>query len=429
MKITTVFPRPDKQDKGYGYRIPALNVLNDGRLIACCDERVYTARDNPNRIDKIVAFSEDDGATWSDQIYAVQEHGTSQQNASAALDPSLLVDGDTVYMIYCHTPAKIFILNNKKGLGLTSDGDIIVVNSSNQYVLKNNALYLDGVKTDYLVDGDGNVTKDGEYVCNIYTGDGEFNEYGTSYLMMAVSHDGGKTWDKPRHLNHEVKKPYMHFIGPGPGIGIKLKYGEKKGRLVFPVYYSTLNWPLMMSCAIIYSDDQGKSWNLGETPNNARSFMQRTFPKFIPNGNCLTESQVVELKDGTLVDFMRNHSSKRCIARATSKDGGETWGDFSFLDDVTNPICQVSAISFDYKGSEIVALCCAHEKKIRKRGIIRLSTDGGKTFPYSYKITDEDFVYSSMAVTNDTLHVLYEPTMSHSRIDIASIAIKEILNY
>ncbi len=427
MQITTVFPRPEMQDKDYGYRIPALNVLADGRLIACCDERFFTAGDNPNRIDKVVSFSSDNGKTWSEQVYAVVEHGSSKLNASAAIDPSILVDGETIYMIYCHTPAKIFILNNKKGLGLTKDGNIIVTDGKTEYQLKDNALFLGETKTKYDVDDDGNISVDGEYICNIYTGDGNLNEYGTSYLMMAVSHDSGKTWAKPIYLSSQVKKPFMRFIGPGPGIGIKLQYGEKKGRLIFPIYYSTLNWPLMMSCAVIYSDDQGKTWTLGETPNNARNWFQKTFPKFIPNGNCLTESQVVELKDGTLVDYMRNHTSKRCIASAKSYDGGETWTDFKFHTDIPNPICQVSAISFDYKGQEIVAVCCAHEKKARKKGVIRLSTDGGNTFPYSYQITDGDFVYSSMAVTDNTLHVLYEPTTEHSRIDFVSIPLDKIL--
>ncbi len=429
MNTITVFPRKELQSKGYGYRIPSLAVLKDGSLIACADERVDTIRDNPNRIDKVVTFSSDGGKTWSPQIYAVREHGTKKENASAALDPSLLVDGDTVYMIYCHTPAKTFILNNKKGLGVTKDNDYIVTNGKTKYALKDGALYLDGKKTEYLVNEDGDVSKDGSYICNIYIGDGAFNEYATSFLMLAVSHDSGKTWDKPICLNNQVKAPNMCFIGPGPGVGIKLQYGEKKGRLVFPIYYSTGNWPLMMTCAMIYSDDGGKTWTRGATPNDLRSWMQRTFPNFIPNTHCLTENQVVERKDGSLVVFMRNHTPKRCIASAVSKDGGETWQDLKWHEDITNPICQVSAISFDYKGQEVIAVCCAHEKTCRKKGIIRLSVDGGETFPYSYVITEDEFVYSSMAVTDETLHVLYEPTMQHTHIDFVSIPLSEIFKF
>ncbi len=431
MNTVTVFPRPEMADKGYGYRIPSLAVLKDGSLIACADERVDTPRDNPNRIDKIVTFSKDGGATWTPQVYAVQEHGTTMQNASAGLDPSMLVDGDTIYMIYVHTPAKIFILNNKKGTGLSAKGEQIVVRGNEQYVSKDGALYLNGAKTAYLINEDGDVSKDGAYVCNIYIDDGEFVEYGTSYLMMCVSHDSGKTWSKPVCLNNQVKEDYMCFIGPGPGIGIKLQYGDKKGRLVFPIYYSTRNWPLMMSCAMIYSDDNGATWTRGATPNDARNFFQRAFPRFIPNSCCLTENQVIEKRDGTLVVFMRNHTPKRCIASAKSTDGGESWHDFKFHEDISNPICQVSAISFDYQGQEVVAVCCAHEKKARKKGVVRLSLDGGETFPqeYSYVITEGEFVYSSMAVTGDMLHVLYEPTTEHTHIDFVSIPVKEILKF
>ncbi len=429
MSTVTVFPRPEFVDKKYGYRIPSLAVLNDGRLIACADERVDTARDNPNRIDKVVAFSSDGGATWSPQTYAVREHGTCKENASAGLDPSMLVDGETIYMIYVHTPAKTFILNNKKGLGVTLDNKPIIVKGEEEYLLIDGALYLGDAKTDYLVNEDGDVTLDGSYVCNIYTGDGELNEYQTSYLMMAISHDSGATWDKPINLNSQVKAPHMCFIGPGPGIGIKLQHGEHKGRLVFPIYYSTRNWPLMMSCAMIYSDDNGKSWHRGATPNDARGFFQRTFPRFIPNSNCLTENQVIEKQDGTLIVYMRNHSARRCVACAQSTDGGESWHDLKWLKDIPNPICQVSAISFEYQGREVIALCCAHQKKARKNGIVRMSIDGGESFPYSYVVTEGDFVYSSMAVIGDTLHVLYEPTIEHTRIDFTSIPIKEILKF
>ena len=84
------------------YRIPSIIKTNKGTLIASADERFFTCRDNPNRIDKVVRRSEDNGLTWQEQIVAVEEVGDSMNDASAAIDPCMLYDSntDTVFMIY-----------------------------------------------------------------------------------------------------------------------------------------------------------------------------------------------------------------------------------------------------------------------------------------------------------------------------------------
>ena len=107
------------------YRIPSLVVTNDGTLVACADERFFTAADNPNRIDKVVRISEDNGETWSEQITAVKMQGKDKQHSSAAIDPALLYDGetDTIFMLYSMTPAGIGILNCAKGSGFDTSKD------------------------------------------------------------------------------------------------------------------------------------------------------------------------------------------------------------------------------------------------------------------------------------------------------------------
>ena len=54
------------------YRIPSVVCTKDGTLVAACDERFFTAADNPNRIDKVVRISTDGGKSWSEQITAVK---------------------------------------------------------------------------------------------------------------------------------------------------------------------------------------------------------------------------------------------------------------------------------------------------------------------------------------------------------------------
>ena len=61
------------------YRIPAMVVTKSGTIIAAADERIYGGGDNPNRIDKIVRVSKDNGKTWSEKIVVVKEVGKSKK--------------------------------------------------------------------------------------------------------------------------------------------------------------------------------------------------------------------------------------------------------------------------------------------------------------------------------------------------------------
>lgn len=83
--------------------------------------------------------------------------------------------------------------------------------------------------------------------------------------MVTYSDDDGQTWSKPENINHQVKEEWMRFIGTGPGVGIQLK----NGRLVFPIYYTNAHGK--QNSAVIYSDDNGKNWTRGESPNDGRN--------------------------------------------------------------------------------------------------------------------------------------------------------------
>ena len=62
---------------------------------------------------------------------------------------------------------------------------------------------------------------------------------------------------------------------------------------------------------MIYSDDHGETWALGGTPALPGS------------AGMMSESQVIELPDGSLMLFARNDTDQ--IASAVSTDGGSTW--------------------------------------------------------------------------------------------------------
>lgn len=406
------------------YRIPSIVKTNDGSLVASADERYFTASDNPNRIDKVVRISKDGGFTWEKQITAVATLGKDKLHSSAAIDPATLYDheSDTIFMLYSFTPAGIGILNCNKGSGL-KDGKQIVTKGLCKYLLDNGELTHKGKGTGIKVDEEGNLSSGG----NIYTATAPYTAYGTSYLMLVKSNDGGNTWSAPVCLDSMVKGKRMHFIGAGPANGIKVKNGKYKGRLIFPVYYGLGKLPMSLTCAAIWSDDGGKTWEMGATPEISGRFPKKN-PLTIPDPLMTTESQVIELPNGDIAVYMRNHNRKRRILRALSRDGGATWEKPIFIEDLPHCICQITAISFEYEGKFMVACINASDTKKRANGKIKISLDEGLTFPYSYTITDGEFVYSSAVyLGNGDVAILYEDNTKHEDIKFTVINVKEII--
>ena len=147
----------------------------------------------------------------------------------------------------------------------------------------------------------------------------------------------------------------------------------------------------------------------------------------------MTESQIVQLNDGRLVQFMRNTSfldadrDYGVVQYAISEDYGETWGQV-YDTDIREPYCQLSAITvqadLDGKGSkEYIAISNAsgneystktlpHDtKKSRKVGHIRLCEIKGDELNVKYDKTIDDggFAYSSLVQIDDNhLGIVYE---------------------
>lgn len=328
------------------YRIPAIVTTKNGVTIACADARYCSAADNPNRIDKVVRRSTDSGETWGEYIMVVEEQGTELLESSAAIDPILTYNPETnrVFMHYSHTPAGIGIRNCQKNIG----------------------------------------------------------EENTSSLMMCYSDDDGLTWTGPINLNYQVKTDYMYFIGVCPGSGITLTKGQYKGRVIVPIYYGTTIGASSLSCCALYSDDNGETWKLGDTPNNSRIIRGKQGSHFdITHADCLTESQAIEQEDGTLKMFMRNHDDARLTATVYSRDGGETWSDFKLDEALPQPICQMSVIKLEGTEKPTVIFANPASKKNRDMGTLRLSEDDGETWPYSRLLTEGMFMYSSLTQLPD----------------------------
>ena len=73
------------KDGYYSYRIPALVVSKQGTLLAFCEGRKESTRDDGN-IDTLVKRSTDNGQTWSRQQVIWHEQGNTCGNPCAVID-------------------------------------------------------------------------------------------------------------------------------------------------------------------------------------------------------------------------------------------------------------------------------------------------------------------------------------------------------
>lgn len=397
------------------YRIPSLITTSKGTLIAAIDARVDRAGDNPNNIDKCIRRSTDGGETW-EEIQVLVDYPGRGDDGAAACDPAMLYDEDThtIWMIFNHTPAGIGLRASKPGKGFDEKGNrILYGESGNCFTLDKDGFVYDaqGNKTDITVDKKGAVWKDGNILGNIYLKEGYLIEARTSFLQAIKSEDDGLTWSDPIDLNPQVKEEWMGFIGAGPGRGIQIKKGKYTGRLVFPIYYT--NEEGYMSCCVIYSDDHGNTWHRGKSPNDGRIWEgEELDSKTLQIYEAmLTESQVIELDNGDLKVYMRNHSPYRRTAVAISKDGGESWGEVSFDDTLLDPICQSTVIKHEFKeGTSWVIWANPAHDEMRINGVVRISKDDGQSWAHSRVITEKGFGYSCLSVLpNDEICLLYEP--------------------
>ncbi|BFT70711.1 exo-alpha-sialidase [Paenibacillus sp. P36] len=409
------------------YRIPSLITTSKGTIIAGIDARISNSLDNPNKINTAIRRSVDHGVTWDDVQQLVSYPGEGRDGA-AAIDTALLEDEvtGTIWMLFSHTPGGIGLRSSEIGTGFSENAERLLFDSSGHTyrLLPNGHVFnSQGESTPFTVDEEGNVLVDGGKKGNIFLKKGidpdeTLLEARTSFLQIIKSEDDGLTWSRPIELNPAVKEAWMAFIGAGPGRGIQIKHGNYKGRLVFPIYFS--NHHGKMSCAVIFSDDHGKSWRRGASPNDGRTFIGQSLKAetLSAEGADLTESQVIELPDGGLRVYMRNHAGLHRTAVAMSLDGGETWSETKYDQALLDPVCQSSVITYPDMGDGKTRVLFANpaDPQKRRNGTIRLSEDGGSTWRYAKEVDGYTFSYSCLTVlANGDIALLYESDFSETK--------------
>lgn len=242
------------------------------------------------------------------------------------------------------------------------------------------------------------------------------------YLL--TSDDDGRTWTDPREITDAVKKPTWLWYATGPGVSIQLRHGPHAGRLVVPACHSTNEYDPgqgRSASHAMLSDDGGKTWRLS---NNITP-------------RC-SESQLVELADGTLMMNMRSpsFSAERTGYRkvAFSRDGGQTWSAPGFDESLGGAICQGSVLFCESASEDDhdrllfsnPASPVGMKRNERIRMTVRLSLDNGKTWAVSKLIHAGPSAYSCLARLPDgRIGLLYEAGESrlYERIELAKFTL------
>ena len=429
----------DMGDYGsFNYRIPSLVTTADGVVIAGADQRHDHWSDWGN-IDTVVRMSTDQGQTWSDLTTVIdlksQPYDTGTQSAFL-IDPVMIAtESGRVWMMVDMFPESTgfgSISQAGNGFAEAEDGNMyleLTDADGAKYTLRGTEVYdADGNKTDYTVDegsaenayhNKGDLYDNGEYVGNIYlSGQNTGNDSAplqilkTCYLWLTYSDDNGETWSNPVNISGMVKEDWMKFCGTGPGFGIEIQNGEHAGRLVFPIYYT--NNGGFQSSACIYSDDGGVTWQRGMSPNDARGegMGDSQNPNFSQQ---LTESQIIELNSGNLLQFMRNTGGNGLVAVSRSTDGGATWT-APVNTQATEVYCQLSVLHYGTTedGRDIVVMSNPGGAG-RNNGTLRIGVVTETEDSFSIEWTDSkmfspgNYAYSCLTdMGGDMIGLLYE---------------------
>jgi sialidase-1 len=229
-------------------------------------------------------------------------------------------------------------------------------------------------------------------------------------VLVMHSDDEGKSWSKPVDITKQVTRPKWKFYGVGPGVGIQLRAGNHKNRLVIPAYHRLTQHKNSSPFAhVFYSDDHGKSWKSGGT---------------VGPESC--ESQVAETANGGLIINCRNHwrrtggkprwGGKRIVAR--SQDGGATWSKPVLDETLIEQTCQASLLRYSWPGKDSRGLLLFANPAAtptgdwggpRHRLTVRLSHNDGKSWPVSKLVEAGPAAYSSLARLPDArIGIVYE---------------------
>ncbi len=441
-------------DRGtYGideYRIPSLYTLNNGSVLAVADMRYDHGSDSPNNIDILAAISPNGYTNWN---YTVLNHfddyadGVTEAASASFIDSAIAqASSGRIFVVTDAQPAGCGYLKCERGTGfidvdgksymlLTKGDSTDAPDTFNYYIGE----FVDGFApvlkvadnsaTEYSVDEEFDIYENGVALTmaqrgsedatvkqNVFYADAVLKCFCTTYLWMRYSDDNGATWSAPVNLTGQVKMNSEYFLGICPGRGVVTTLPDGTERIIFMVYDNgNLGWNEFENVSTIYSDDNGVTWNRGAETTPAAAVGKTS------------ESQIVDLGNGTLRMFARNKGTH--IAYADSTDYGVTWSTFVSDENLVamgNCMCSFINTSKKINGKNVVLGSFPSNSKSRADGVIKVGlVEGTKPINWisTYKLTQNSFfAYSCLTELADgNFAILYEDEASHIEYLVFSI--------
>lgn len=330
------------------YRIPAIVKAPTGDLLAFVEARKLTCSDHGD-VRIVMKRSTDNGKSWS-ALQEVADNGLNQAG----------------------NPAPVFDLTDPK----FPEGRLFL-------------FYNTGVASEQEV-------RQGKAIREVW---------------YKISTDGGKTWGQAVNITTQVSKPNKPEVNPAysfsedwrsyantPGHALQFQRGKYKGRIFVSANHSS-GPPRAAATDYIahafYTDDHGKTFRISPNVDFESS----------------NESIAAETSKGGLVMNSRIQSgNQRNRLHAFSTNGGESWQEVKLMKDLPDPVCQGSIINYTTSEEKWILLFSNPNSQTKREKLtIRVSTDDGKTWPFSKEVYSGAAAYSDLVVQQDQqIGILYE---------------------
>ena len=202
----------------------------------------------------------------------------------------------------------------------------------------------------------------------------------TRRIYLLSSADDGLTWTEPVEITTSVKLNSWTWYATGPCHGLQVSRGQYKDRMIIPCDHIEAGTGKYFS-HIIYSDNSGKTWNLGGTTPQDQ----------------VNECAIAELSGDKLMLNMRNYDrTQKSRKVSVSSDGGLTWSKIWSDPVLIEPICQASLLNHPKK--RILYFLNPASEDSREKMTLRISYDEGKTWAVSKVLHAGPAAYSDLTI-------------------------------
>ena len=228
-----------------------------------------------------------------------------------------------------------------------------------------------------------------------------------SKTYIISSEDEGKTWADPVEITKEVKRAKdATLLAGGSSTGVQLTSEKGKSKMILP-FCQKANGKWQVYC--VYSDNMGKSWKYYDLIPGAED-KQLIDPQLI-----------LESKEQLVMSALSMADKMRYLSEST--DGGKSWSPFKL--DPTFP-SQDSKPSCAYKFNSYYNLYVgSHEAT--KKGLLKLSTDKGKSWSYQQAFFDSEIGKSTFVGTGTTQAGILFELGDQSAVHFAKFPIKWLM--